>query len=92
MFKRSINFPQIYQSLTPGKTIVISFLSNNVISSMKCLWRQQIRTTSWSNVHNVHEICLKKKIIRCDVHLDRQYTGFGNYVEQFDVCNARVLK
>lgn len=61
MFKRSINYPQIYQSLTPGKTIVISFLSNNVISSMKCLWRQQIRTTSWSNVHNVHEICLKKK-------------------------------
>lgn len=36
MFKRSINYPQIYQSLTPGKSIVISFLSNNVISSMKC--------------------------------------------------------
>ena len=36
-------------------------------------------------------VYLKKKLetIRFDTHFDRQFAGFGNYVEQFDNYNAR---
>lgn len=94
MFKRSINYPQIYQSLTPGKPLLFP--------SWVTMWSRQWNVSGVDRYapplgvmcairtkHVLLEKKKKKETIRCDAHLDRQYTDFGNHVGQFDICNAK---